>query len=81
MLDPAIPEQSLDFAITGRGQPPDVPSWDPVATPSTPHFEDLFVNGRSEPAAIKDGATLTQYWFRLDAQKRIDRLPRASFLR
>ena len=63
MLDPAIPEQSLDFAITGRGQQPDVPAWGPSgATPSTKPFSDLFVNGRSEPADIKNGATITQWW-------------------
>jgi hypothetical protein len=63
MLDPSIPEQNLDFAITGRSPQPPVSSWDPSsATPSTKPFSDLFTTGRSEPADIENGSTLTQWW-------------------
>jgi hypothetical protein len=63
LIDPSIAKQNLDFAITGRGPQPAVAAWDTAgAPPSTAVFSDLFTSGRSEPADIKNGSTLTQWW-------------------
>jgi hypothetical protein len=63
MLDPSIPGQTLRFALTGRNPQPAVPAWDASSTAaSTLDFADLFTNGRSEPADIQNGSTLTQWW-------------------
>lgn len=63
MLDPAIPKQSLDFALTGRTPQPAVADWSTgPTTPSRAHFSELFTTGRAEPAELSGGSTVTQWW-------------------
>lgn len=61
LIDPSIANQELTFAITGRGPQPAVDAWG-TSPPSTEVFSDLFFHGRLDPADIKNGSTLTQWW-------------------
>jgi hypothetical protein len=67
LVDPAIWDQSLRFAVTVTPPDPRAPAeWRAELNPSTHPFDGLFTQASAHPVEIKDGAQLA-VWFSFEA--------------